>query len=127
LAAGIRAALGIIAFELPTPYASDADDYIAKGLAARDSLKQEPLLSFCMAPHAPYTVSDRTFARVLTIAEELDLPIHVHLHETRHEIDESLAQFKARPLERLRALGLLAPRLIAIHAVHVTGQGIEIA
>ncbi len=125
LAAGIRAALGIIALEFPTPYAADADDYIAKGLAARDALKEEPLLSFCMAPHAPYTVSDRTFARVLTIAEELDLPIHVHLHETRGEIDESLAQFKARPLERLRALGLLGPRLIAVHAVHVTGQEIE--
>src|SRR5437867_13274381 len=75
-----------------------------------------------MAPHAPYTVSDRTFARVVTIAEELDLPIHVHLHETRHEIDESLAQFKARPRERLRVLGLLGPRLIALHAVHVTKQ-----
>src|SRR6266446_539410 len=125
LEAGIRAALGIIAFEFPTSYAADADDYIAKGLAARDALKEEPLLSFCMAPHAPYTVSDRTFARVATIAEELDLPIHVHLHETRHEIDESLAQFKARPLERLRALGLLGPRLIAVHAVHVTEPEIE--
>src|SRR2546427_182724 len=125
LAAGIRAALGIIALEFPTPYAADADDYLAKGLAARDAYKEEPLLSFCMAPHAPYTVSDRTFARVATIAEELDLPIHVHLHETRHEIEESLAQFKARPLERLRALGLLGPRLIAVHAVHLTGPGIE--
>jgi 5-methylthioadenosine/S-adenosylhomocysteine deaminase len=125
LEAGIRAALGIIAFEFPTPYAADADDYLAKGLATRDALKGEPLLSFCMAPHAPYTVSDRTFARVVTIAEELDLPIHVHLHETRHEIDESVAQFKARPLERLRALGLLGPRLIAVHAVHVTEPEIE--
>src|SRR5439155_6990684 len=125
LGSGRRAALGIIAFEFPTAYAADADDYIAKGLAARDALREEPLLSFCMAPHAPYTVSDRTFARVVTIAEELDLPIHVHLHETRHEIEESLAQFKARPLERLRALGLLGPRLIAVHAVHLTGQEIE--
>src|SRR5712692_2903077 len=125
LAAGIRAALGIIALEFPTPYAADADDYIAKGLAVRDAFKEEPLLSFCMAPHAPYTVSDRTFSRVLTIAEELDLPIHVHLHETRHEIEESLARFKARPMERLRALGLPGPRLIAVHAVHVTGPEIE--
>src|SRR6266436_4283771 len=124
LDSGMRAALGIIAFEFPTSYAADADDYIAKGLAARDALREEPLLSFCMAPHAPYTVSDRTFARVVTIAEELDLPIHVHLHETRREIDESLAQFKARPLERLRALGLLGPRLIAVHAVHVNEQEI---
>src|SRR5437762_201809 len=105
---GMRAALGIIAFEFPTSYAADADDYIAKGLAARDALREEPLLSFCMAPHAPYTVSDRTFAKLVTIAEELDLPIHTHLHETGAEIDESLARYKARPLERLRIR--LSPR-----------------
>jgi 5-methylthioadenosine/S-adenosylhomocysteine deaminase len=124
--AGIRAALGIIALEFPTPYAADAGDYIAKGLAARDALKEEALLSFCMAPHAPYTVSDRTFARVVTIAEELDLPIHIHLHETRHEIEESIAQFRARPLERLRALGAVGPRLIAVHAVHMNEEEIEL-
>jgi len=126
LEAGIRAALGIIAVEFPTPYAADADDYLAKGLAARDALREEPLLSFCMAPHAPYTVSDRTFGRVITMAEELDLPIHLHLHETRHEIDDSLAQFKVRPLERLAALGALGPRLIAVHAVHLTEGEIEL-
>jgi 5-methylthioadenosine/S-adenosylhomocysteine deaminase len=125
LEAGMRAALGIIAFEFPTSYAADADDYIAKGLAARDALKEEPLLSFCMAPHAPYTVSDRTFAKIVTIAEELDLPIHTHLHETRHEIEESLARYQARPLERLRVLGMLGPRLIAAHAVHVTLEEID--
>src|SRR5258707_1619496 len=121
---GMRAALGIIAFEFPTAYAADADDYIAKGLAPRDPLREEPLLSFCMAPHAPYTVSDRTFAKVVTIAEELDLPIHTHLHETRHEIEESLTRYKALPLERLRVLGVLGPRLIAAHAVHVTEEEI---
>jgi 5-methylthioadenosine/S-adenosylhomocysteine deaminase len=125
LQAGMRAALGIIALEFPTPYASDADDYIAKGLATRDALKDEALLSFCMAPHAPYTVSDASFARIATIAEELDLPIHIHLHETRHEIEESLARFKARPLQRLGALGILGPRLIAVHAVHVSDSEIE--
>jgi 5-methylthioadenosine/S-adenosylhomocysteine deaminase len=125
LDSGMRAALGIIAFEFPTAYAADADDYIAKGLATRDAFGEEPLLSFCMAPHAPYTVSDRTFAKIVTIAEELDLPIHTHLHETRNEIEESLAQFKARPLARLAALGMLSPRLIAVHAVHVTAEEIE--
>jgi len=125
LEAGMRAALGIIAFEFPTAYAADANDYIAKGLATRDAFGEEPLLSFCMAPHAPYTVSDKTFTRIVTIAEELDLPIHTHLHETRAEIDDSLAQHKARPLERLAALGVLGPRLIAAHAVHMTEGEIE--
>jgi 5-methylthioadenosine/S-adenosylhomocysteine deaminase len=126
LDAGMRAAIGIIALEFPTRYAADADDYIAKGLAARDALKSEPLLSFCMAPHGPYTVSDRTFSRIATLAEELDLPIHIHLHETRDEIEQSLAQYKVRPLGRLHALGIVSPRLIAVHAVHLSEQELEL-
>ena len=124
--AGMRAAIGIIALEFPTRYAADADDYIAKGLAVRDALRSEPLLSFCMAPHGPYTVSDRTFSRVATMAEELDLPIHVHLHETLDEIAQSLAQHKARPLARLHALGIVSPRLIAVHAVHVSEEELDL-
>lgn len=118
LSCGMRAALGIIAIEFPTAYASDPDDYLRKGLAVRDEMRDETLLSFCMAPHAPYTVSDRTFDRIQVIADELDLPIHMHLHETREEIDTSVAQFKVRPLARLRSLGLVGPRLIAVHGVH---------
>jgi 5-methylthioadenosine/S-adenosylhomocysteine deaminase len=125
LDAGMRAALGIIAFEFPTSYAADANDYITKGLATRDEFRDEPLLSFCMAPHAPYTVSDRTFNRIVSLAEELDLPIHTHLHETRHEVEESVAQHRVRPLDRMRALGVLGPRLIAAHAVHMTTQEVE--
>src|SRR5258708_13991064 len=74
LDSGMRAALGIIAFEFPTSYAADADDYIAKGLAARDALREEPLLSFCMAPHSPNTASDRTFTKAVTIPQKHHLP-----------------------------------------------------
>lgn len=119
LASGMRAAIGLIAVEFPTPYAADADDCIAKGLALRDRLCEEPRLSFCMAPHAPYTVSDATFVRLAAIAEELDLPIHLHLHETAEEIETSLQTHGLRPLARLRALGLVSPRLIGVHAVHL--------
>jgi 5-methylthioadenosine/S-adenosylhomocysteine deaminase len=79
-----------------------------------------------MAPHAPYTVADRTFSRMLTIAEELDLPIHVHLHETREEIADGVSRFNKRPLERLRALGLVGPRLIAVHGVHLEREEIAL-
>jgi 5-methylthioadenosine/S-adenosylhomocysteine deaminase len=126
LASGMRAALGLIAVEFATPYASDPDDYLAKGIALRDALREEPRLSFCFAPHAPYTVSDRTFARIGTMAEELDLPIHVHLHETDDEIRGSVDGHGVRPIERLRAMGLLSPRLIAVHAVHLTATEIDL-
>ncbi|HXZ95477.1 MAG TPA: TRZ/ATZ family hydrolase [Burkholderiales bacterium] len=121
---GMRAAIGIIVIEFPSNYAGDPEDYLNKGLAARDELHPHPLLSFCMAPHAPYTVSDRTFEKLLTYAQQLDLPIHIHLQETNDEIQHSLAQYKMRPLERLHTLGLLGPGFIGVHAAHVTSQEI---
>lgn len=119
LEAGMRAAIGMIVMDHPTAYASDADAYLHKGLETRDRYAAEPLLSFTLAPHAPYTVSDRTFGKILTYAEQLDLPIHIHLQETQDEIQHSLEQHHLRPLQRLQNLGLLGPNLIAVHAVHL--------
>jgi 5-methylthioadenosine/S-adenosylhomocysteine deaminase len=119
LRAGMRAALGLILIEFRSPYAADAGDYLTKGLATRDALKHEPLLSFCLAPHAPFTVSDAAFERIATYAGELDLPVHIHLHETEDEIRESLRAHGLRPIRRLQRLGLLGLNLIAVHAVHL--------
>ncbi|MBI4206107.1 MAG: TRZ/ATZ family hydrolase [Betaproteobacteria bacterium] len=120
LAARMRAALGMVVVEFRSPYGNDAADYLSKGLALRDSLRDEPRLSFCIAPHAPFTVSDATFEKVATYAGELDLPVHIHLHETADEIRDSLAAHNLRPIRRLQRLGLLGPGLIAVHAVHLT-------
>ncbi len=119
LRAGMRASLGVIAIEFPSAYAADAHGYLQKGLATRDAYRGEPLLSFTLAPHAPYTVGDETLKRIAVLAEELDLPIHCHVHETATEVEQGVAQHGVRPFERLRRLGLVGPRLIAVHAVHV--------
>ena len=123
---GMRASLGITTLEFPTSYAADADDYLEKGLSVRDQFLGEPLLSFTLSPHAPYTVSDRSFLRILTISEQLDLPIHTHLHETASEISDSLKQHGVRPLERLHRLGLLSPNLTAVHAVHLDAHDLDL-
>ncbi len=126
LALGMRAALGLVVIDHASHYAADAEDYLAKGLALRDGLRDEPLLSFCMAPHSPYAVGDKSFERLLTLAEELDLPVHTHVHETADEVAQSVAQHGARPIERLRRLGLVGPNFIAAHAVHLTPEEIEL-
>ena len=126
IASGMRASIGLITVDFATAYAADGDDYLAKGLSARDELSNEPLLSFCLAPHAPYTVNDRNFAKVLTLAEQCDLPIHLHLHETSREIEESLQCSGLRPLERLYRLGLLSPALIGAHGVHLNTDEIAL-
>jgi 5-methylthioadenosine/S-adenosylhomocysteine deaminase len=120
LEAGMRVSLGMVVFDLPTAYAADPDDYLAKGLALRDQWREHPLVSFCLAPHAPYTVSDATFGKVAKLAAEIDVPVHVHLHETGEEIERSLTEHGVRPLARLERAGLLGPGLIAVHAVHLS-------
>ena len=119
LRAGMRASLGMIALEFPSAYANGPDDYLARGLELRDRMRHEPLLSFCLAPHAPYTVSDATFSKIAGYAAELGLPVHIHLHETAREVADETAKTGERPLARLHRLGLVGPQLIAVHAVHL--------
>lgn len=123
---GIRASLGILAFEVPTAYGHGADDYLNKGLAARDALRNHPRLSFMLAPHAPYTVSDSTFEKVATLAAQTGLGIHIHTHETQHEVDDSLHQYGERPLSRLERLGILGPQTLAVHAVALNDDDIAL-
>ena len=126
LRAGMRAALGMIAIEFPSAYASDAQDYLEKGLATRDAYRGETLLSFCLAPHAPYTVGDETMKRIAVLSEELDVPIHTHVHETIGEIEQGLVRNGVRPIERLRRLGIVGPRLVAVHSVHLDDAEIDL-
>ena len=123
---GMRAAIGLIVIGFPSAWASTPDDYLSKGLAVRDRLKGDSLLSFCLAPHAPYTVDDDALRQVGVLADELDLPIHIHVHETTEEISTGLHQHGMRPLARLDRLGLVTPHLIAVHAVHLDALDIAL-
>ena len=126
LAAGVRSAQGMIVIEFPSAYAADAEDYLRRGLELRDRYRDESLASFCLAPHAPYTVADASLRKISTLAAELDIPIHIHVHETKGEIERSLAEHGVRPLERMARLGLVGPGLVAVHAVHLSEQEIAL-
>ncbi len=122
---GIRAVIGMIALEFPTAYASSPDEYLAKGLALFDEYKSDSLIRTVFAPHAPYTISDTTFTKINNYANELDIPVHMHMHETKSEIETSLKEFKVRPLQRLDNLGLVNPNLLAVHMTQLTPEEIE--
>jgi 5-methylthioadenosine/S-adenosylhomocysteine deaminase len=122
---GMRAVLGLLVLEFPSAYASDSADYLSRGLAAQDAWRQHPLIRFCLAPHSPYTVSDASFEKIQTLAAQLELPIHLHIHETGDEIRNHLQQYGCRPLARLERLGLLGPQLIGVHAVYLDDADLE--
>ena len=119
---GMRAVLGLIVIDFPTAWAQDANDYLRKGLELHDRYRNHPLINTAFAPHAPYTVSDTPLQRIATLAEELDIPVHMHVHETAEELSHALAQTGKHPLDRLEDLGLLSPRLVAVHMTYVTGE-----
>ena len=121
---GIRAALGMVVFDFPSSWGSGPEEYLQKGLALRDQHKNDPRLSFMFAPHAPYTVSDPWLTKIRALADELDLPVHTHLHETAGEVAESLKQHGKRPIARLRELGLYTSSLLAAHMTQLTDEEI---
>jgi len=123
--AGIRAHLGLLVLDFASVYASDADDYLQKGFDAHDSWRDNPLITSSIAPHAPYTVSNQTLQKVITYAEQLELGIHTHLHETKDEIIKSEAQYGLRPIQRFAELGLLGPNFVAAHGVHLLSNEID--
>jgi 5-methylthioadenosine/S-adenosylhomocysteine deaminase len=122
---GMRASLGAPVLEFATPYARDASDYLARSLAFADAVRGDELIQASFAPHAPYTVSDDSFRRIRTYADQLGLRIQCHIHETAFEVEEARRLHNERPLARLERLGFLGPDLTAVHMTQLTPAEIE--
>lgn len=123
--AQMRAAVGMILIDFPTSWASHAQEYIEKGLALRDQYKSHPLISTVFAPHAPYTVSDGPLEHMRILADQLNVQIHMHVHETAFEVQQAQQTLGERPLARLEKLGFLTPQLMAVHMTQLTDEEIE--
>jgi 5-methylthioadenosine/S-adenosylhomocysteine deaminase len=123
---GLRAVVGMILIEQPTPWAQTIDEYFDKGLAVHDRFRGHALIHTAFAPHAPYTVSDPSLRRIRMLADELDVPVHMHVHETRGEVDQALQTDGQRPLARLEQLGLVSPLLAAVHMTELDEPEIDL-
>lgn len=125
-AVGLRATIGLLLIDFPTAWATDADDYIRKGLDVYEhQIRRQPLLRAAFAPHAPYTVSDAPLLKIRALATEMGMPIHMHVHETADEVNQALAGPDGRrPLARLKALDLLGPDFIAVHMTQLSDEEI---
>jgi 5-methylthioadenosine/S-adenosylhomocysteine deaminase len=122
----VRAALGLVIIDAPTNWCSTTDEYFDKGLRLHDEYRGDPLISTFLAPHSPYAVGDQTLQRIGRVADELELHVMTHLHESQAEVRESIERHGVRPLARLQRLGLATQQLVAVHFVHATHADIEI-
>jgi 5-methylthioadenosine/S-adenosylhomocysteine deaminase len=122
---GFRMSVGLIVIEFASRWATNVDEYLSRGMEVRDEFRAEPLISTTLAPHAPYTVGDATLDRIQTLSAQLDIPVHIHLHETAGEVDESIELHGCRPFERLRAHGLINEQLLAVHMTQFSDGEIQ--
>ncbi|MGK0673970.1 MAG: TRZ/ATZ family hydrolase [Halothiobacillaceae bacterium] len=118
--AGLRASIGLPVIDFPTPWGAGPDEYLSKGIRLYDEWRDTPTISFMLAPHAPYTVSDEPLGRIRLLADQLGLRVHMHVHETAFEVNEAERLTGERPLTRLDRLGLLNKQFLAVHMTQLT-------
>ena len=123
---GFRARVGLPVIDFPTAWAKSDDEYFERAGEVHDQWRDDALIGTAFAPHAPYTVSDVNFERVRMLADQLDVPVHLHLHETAQEVEQSQQKHGQRPIARLDRLGLINDRLIAVHMTQLTEAEIHL-
>jgi 5-methylthioadenosine/S-adenosylhomocysteine deaminase len=117
----MRACVGLPVVEQLTVWAESAGECLEKGLRLHDEYRDDPLITTCLAPYSAETLSDETLARVRRAADELELPMAMHVNQTA----AAAVAGAERTIARLERLGLLSPLLSAVHMVHVDETDLE--
>jgi 5-methylthioadenosine/S-adenosylhomocysteine deaminase len=123
--AGIRAQVNFPVLDFATAWGTGPDNYIHKGIELHDIYKSSQMISIGFGPHAPYTLSDEPLQRIGTLAEELQAPIQIHLHETAGEVADAVKTTGLRPVERLNQLGVLSPLTQCVHMTQLTESDMD--
>ena len=122
----IRAVVATPVVDFPTVWAGDAAEYLQKGAdLVHDPYAAHPLVTTAFAPHSTFALSDESFAALRVFADQLDIRVQMHLHETATEIENALRDTGKRPFDRLADAGLVNSSLLAVHAVHLNDDEID--
>lgn len=123
---GIRAQVAVPLLDFPIPGAATVDDALHQAVELFGELRHHPRITIALGPHAPYTVGDETLEKIRVIADQLDAPLHMHIHETASEVEQAVAEHGERPLARLARLGLLGPSLQAVHMTQISDDDLAL-
>ncbi len=123
---GFRALVGLPIIDFPSAWAKSHAEYFDKACEVHDNYRRDSLVRTAFAPHAPYTVCNDSFDRIRVLSDQLDIPVHCHVHETAHEVEESIKLHGMRPIARLDQLGLWNDRMIAVHMTQLSDAEIAL-
>jgi 5-methylthioadenosine/S-adenosylhomocysteine deaminase len=118
-AAGMRALCAQTVLKFPTPDAPSYDDGLKRTRQFIEAWKDHPLIVPAVGPHAPYTCTDEMLKACAGLAVEYDVPLHIHIAETKLEVDDSLAEFGMFVVPRVEKNDILRAKVLAAHCVHI--------
>lgn len=124
--AGMRAQLTFPIMDIASNWARDADDCIHKGLQLCDDYRSHSRIHIGFGPHSSYTLSDASLTHIAMLAEELQAPVQIHLHETAAEVIQAVDTTGVRPIERLLSLGLLTPLTQCVHMTQLSDGDLDV-
>lgn len=124
--AGLRVLGGEGIFMFPSPAYADTERGFDLVRELHERWKDHPRIRQAVMPHAVYTTTPDILRRCLALAQELDVPLHIHLAETVTETEQCLAATGLRPLQYVHELGLLTPKTTIAHGVDLTEAEIDL-
>ena len=124
--AGVRGVLGETVIDFPVADNKTFDQALSYSERFINKWKNDPLIIPAIAPHAPYTVSEAHLKQVRALSDKLNADVVIHVAETKKERDDIKKEHGDTPAKYLNRIGFLSDRVIAAHAVFVTGEEIDI-
>lgn len=123
---GMRAVLGCGILDFPTRSGNSADEYLAHAESFIRDWKGDELIVPCIAPHALYTCGPETLQKAKAMALQYRVPLHIHLSETKWEVEEVKMRYRMKPVHYLESLGFLDETVLAAHCIWLDDDEIEI-
>ena len=123
---GMRGVLAGGILDFPVPGAKTPDEAISKTEEFYKEHQNSEYIAVAVGPHAPYTCSPETLKKAMNLAEKYNLLYHIHLSETKYEVEQIKEKYGNTPIKHLETLGLLKENVLAAHVVHPTDEEIEL-
>ncbi len=123
---GVRAGLGFGILDFPTKVAGTPEEYIERARKFVEEFKDRNYVFPVICPHAPYTCSPKTLKMAKELADEYGLLLHIHVAETKGEVERIKEEYGYTPVIHLNNIGFLGENVLCAHMVWTSEEEREI-
>ena len=124
--AGVRAVVGEVLYDFDSPNYGPIEKGFEYTQTLIDTWKGDPLITIAVEPHSTYLCAPELLKRAFNLAQAFNLPLVIHLAESKSEVEQIKKRYGRTPVEHLAGLDVLAPNVLACHCVELTPNDITL-